>query len=103
MNVKYINKKKKYSLGDRSYSLVLIKELGYKNGKRLGLFKCDCGRHKIIKINDVLAKRFYPTKSCGCQIYKIKLKTKKKYLINKKEQINYCLNCKKTECDNCLS
>ena len=32
------------------------------NGKRQGIFKCDCGVEKIIKINNVLGK----TNSCGC-------------------------------------
>lgn len=101
----YKNRRKKYKLGDRQGSLVLIKELGYKNGKILGRFKCDCGNMKDIRINDVLSNKKYTTKTCGCKTYRKKHKHKKKYKQTKDEysEIKLCLECKKRECDNCLS
>lgn len=105
MKTEYVEKKKKYSIGDKNHSLQLIKELGYKNGKRLGLFRCDCGKYKAIKINEVLGKRVYHIKSCGCKIYLVEtpIKRKQKKYIGHQDGIEICLNCEKVECDNCLA
>lgn len=49
--------------GEKINNLVLIKKLGMKNGKSYGLFLCDCGNTKEIRIDHVASKT---TKACGC-------------------------------------
>ena len=57
-------------IGQKTNRLLFLKETESKfakngNRKRMGLFKCDCGKEKIILIFSV---RSEVTKSCGCYV-----------------------------------
>lgn len=52
-------------IGDKKYHLTLIEKIpGTKKTGQYGIFKCDCGNIKKIRINALTNKE--PTKSCGC-------------------------------------
>lgn len=55
--------------GQKFSGLTAIKRIS----KYLWLFKCDCGKEKIIQKSSVLNKR---TKSCGCKRVQLSMKTK---------------------------
>lgn len=52
--------------GKRFGLLVAINDVGTRGGKRLWLFKCDCGNEKIAVGSDVARGRFVESRSCGC-------------------------------------
>jgi len=57
--------------GEKYNKLTVIKEVEKANDKRKSrqfLFKCDCGKEKVISLNDV---RNGNTKSCGCHLMNI--------------------------------
>ena len=50
-------------IGEKINMLTYTGESYIKNRKRVGLFKCDCGKEKYIRMDGVERKT---TKSCGC-------------------------------------
>lgn len=50
--------------GDRFGSLVFTGEFKHLNKRKLGVFICDCGKEKVVRIDIVKSGN---TKSCGCK------------------------------------
>ena len=53
-------------IGEKINHLTLIKDIGIKGGRHWGLFQCDCGNIKEIRIDHVKSGN---NKACGCQQY----------------------------------
>jgi len=75
--------------GDKFNLLTFVKEIGYKGRYRIGLWKCDCGKQKNIRISSVAAQ---DTTSCGCQKHMTLADNSYKALVN--------IGCKNAGCVN---
>lgn len=59
----YLGRKHKLYKGDMLGRLTVLSCIGTRNGRKIGEFKCSCGKIKILKFTQVLSGK---TRSCGC-------------------------------------
>ena len=55
------------NIGEKINHLTLVEDLGMRKKNHFGLFKCDCGNFKEIRISNVTTNN---TKSCGCMAHR---------------------------------